>query len=241
MGRKFEPIDINVKEQLARPYRLLIDKKEIENDVKKQLMATTHIISLDPTEINLTLSKRIEKQLPVVFEDEIKTQPGFKLSGAVQIHPEQITAYASQQILDTLSVVHTVSTSIQKANKRITQTLQIQPIEGVTFDPSTVSITVPVEEFTEKVLEVPVICSDIPAHYRVRMFPASIKVSVSVPLSLFKGLSTDQFGIDIPFAELEQKTRGVIPIELTRKPGRIDKAILSTESIEFIIEQAYGS
>lgn len=131
-------------------------------------------------------------------------EAGFQLSGDIQINPQKINAYATAAILDTLTSVKTAFTEVKKANKNITRTVQLIKVDGVNFDPENVSITIPIEEYTEKTLEIPVSCSHIPPHYTVRMFPAVVKVTCSVPLSRFKGLSEDMFSIHIPFEDLEQ-------------------------------------
>ena len=92
--------------------------------------------------------------------------------------------------------------------------------------------------FTEvkKALEIPVSCSHIPPHYTVRMFPAVVKVTCSVPLSRFKGLSEDMFSIHIPFEDLEQNVSGTLPVKLTKKPDWVHTATLLPDKVEFILE-----
>jgi len=85
-------------------------------------------------------------------------------------------------------------------------------------------------------LEIPVSCSHIPPHYTVRMFPAVVKVTCSVPLSRFKGLSEDMFSIHIPFEDLEQNVSGTLPVKLTKKPDWVHTAILLPDKVEFILE-----
>ena len=147
----------------------------------------------------MDFSQRVHKEIQVVFNGDIHMEAGFQLSGDIQINPQKINAYATAAILDTLTSVKTAFTEVKKANKNITRTVQLIKVDGVNFDPENVSITIPIEEYTEKTLEIPVSCSHIPPHYTVRMFPAVVKVTCSVPLSRFKGLSEDMFSIHIPF------------------------------------------
>ena len=109
-------------------------------------------------------------------------------------------------------------------------------VDGVNFDQESVSITITIEEYTEMTLEIPVSCSHIPPHYTVRMFPAVVKVTCSVPLSRFKGLSEDMFSIHIPFEDLEQNVSGTLPVKLTKKPDWVHTAILLPDKVEFILE-----
>jgi len=213
-----------------------VSKRQIENDIQKQLIATTALQSFDPQQIDMDFSQRVHKEIQVVFNGDIHMEAGFQLSGDIQINPQKINAYATAAILDTLTSVKTAFTEVKKANKNITRTVQLIKVDGVNFDPENVSITIPIEEYTEKTLEIPVSCSHIPPHYTVRMFPAVVKVTCSVPLSRFKGLSEDMFSIHIPFEDLEQNVSGTLPVKLTKKPDWVHTATLLPDKVEFILE-----
>ena len=207
-GRSFAPIEVNMKNTKEKNGSVQVSKRQIENDIQKQLIATTALQSFDPQQIDMDFSQRVHKEIPVVFNGDIHT----------------------------LTSVKTVFTEVKKANKNITRTVQLIKVDGVNFDPESVSITIPIEEYTEKTLEIPVSCSHIPPHYTVRMFPAVVKVTCSVPLSRFKGLSEDMFSIHIPFEDLEQNVSGTLPVKLTKKPDWVHTAILLPDKVEFILE-----
>ena len=148
-----------------------------------------------------------------------------------------ISVYASDVVLDTLKEIKTVYTEIKKGNKTVTRTIQLEKIDGATLEPTSVTITVPIEEYTEKTLEIPVVCTNLPRHYTLRTFPSVVKVSCSVPLSRFKDVSADDFEIRISFADLEQSASGTLPLQLDKKPSWVDVATISPDRIEFILEQ----
>lgn len=236
-ARSFVPIEVNMKNHPGQNGRLLIKKKEIESDIQKQLIATTSLISMDPQQIDITYSKRIKKEIPVTFNGSIQTVPGFKVSGEISITPQHIHVYASDAVLDTLIDVKTMFTEIRKGNKTITKNVQLQSIKGATFDPIQVSVIIPIEEFTEKTVDIPVVCTDLPPYYTLRTFPATIKVTSSIPLSRFKDLSEDQFAIQISFKDMEQNVSETLPIQLSKKPDWVDNVVLVPDKIEFILEQ----
>lgn len=236
-GRTFAPIEINMKDTAGQNGKQVVTKKEIENDILKQLIATSSLIEFTPSILEITYSKRQHKSVPVVFNGTVHTNPGFQLSGEIVISPTHVDIYASESALDSLHNIETVSTEIKGGNKTIVRNLQLQKIEGVNIDPEVVSVTIPIEEYTEKTLDIPVLCTDLPDHYTVRMFPPTVKVSCSVPLSRFKELSEDQFEIRISFSELEQNLSGTLPIHLNLKPEWVHTATLMPDKIEFILEQ----
>ena len=236
-GRGFAPIEVNMKATEGKSGDTLITKREIENDILKQLLNTTALTDFTPHQIEIGYSKRMHKQVPVAFDGDIQTDAGFLLSGEIILKPGYVNVYASQSLLDTLQFVYTAPTRIQKGNKTVTRTVQLQPVAGANLEPAVVTLTVPIEEYTEKTLEIPVTCTGIPIHYTVRIVPPTVKVNCSVPLSRFKELAEDQFAIRIPFKELEQNLSGTLPIHLSEQPEWVRTATLTPDKVEFILEQ----
>jgi len=236
-GRKFVPIEINMKTISNTDSSFTITSKEIELDIQRQLVTTTSLIEFTPSRMDLKFSKRLQKDFPVSFDGIITPEPGFQLSGDIIIEPSYVTVYGGQQILDSLTSIKTTFTEIKKINTTTTQTVHLEKPATIAIAPQTVNITIPIEEFTEKVLEVPVICTDIPSEFTVRIFPAIVKVTCNIPLSRYKDLSADQFAISIPFTDLEQNTSGSISIQLSQKPDWIKSPTITPNKIEFILEQ----
>ncbi|MDH6534510.1 YbbR-like domain-containing protein [Parabacteroides sp. 52] len=236
-GRTFTPIEANMKSMPKDKGVVTIERKNIESDIYKQLLTTTTLIGFDPAHIHLNYSKQAEKEIPVRFDGNISPAAGFQQSGDLLISPSVVQAYAADVVLDTLKEVKTVFTHISKADKTMTRIISLQKTEGIVYNPESVSITIPIEEFTDKTLDIPVIVSNIPDDYTVRLFPATVKVTCSVPLSRFKDLSEEQFFIQIPYIELEQNITGVMPIELTEKPDWVQSTTITPNKIEFILEQ----
>ena len=226
-----------MKTQSEKSGKLIINRKDIENEIKKHLIATTSLLSFEPQHIDAAYSKRIKKEIPAVFEGVVQTNAGFKVSGDISITPRSINVYASDVVLDTLKEIKTIYTEIKKGNKTVTRTVQLEKIDGVTLEPTSVTVTIPIEEYTEKTLEIPVICTNLPPHYTLRMFPAVVKVSCNVPLSRFKDVSADDFEIRISVADLEQSASGTLPLQLNKKLSWVDVATISPDRIEFILEQ----
>lgn len=236
IGRSFLPIEVSMKKSQEKNGTLQISKKQIENDIQKQLISTTSLLSFEPQQVNIPFNQRVQKEIPVTFDGDIRNEPGFLLSGDIQITPSSVTAYATTVILDSLTSAKTTFVQVDKGNKTLTKTVQLQKVDGVNFNPDVVTITIPIEEFTEKTLDIPVSCSSIPPHYAVRMFPATVKVTCSVPLSRFKDLSEEMFEIIIPFKDMEQNVSGALPIVLNKKPDWVHNATLLPDKVEFILE-----
>ena len=235
IGRTLLPIEVKL-ETKEKQGTFLISKKQIENDIQKQLLSTTALVEFDPQQINATFSQRKHKALPVKFDGDIQFISGFQLAGEILIEPSSVEAYASAAALDTLQEALTSFVEIKKGNKTVQRTVALRPIAGVNLVPTTVTVTLPIEEYTEKSLTLPIICKGVPHHYKVRLFPSEVTVTCSVPLSRFKALSEAQFEISIDYDELEQNVSGSCVVHLTRKPEWVHTPTLLPTQVEFLLE-----
>jgi hypothetical protein len=238
LGHKKALIAVDVRETSAAAGIIHLSPKDIEAILMKQFIPTTSLLSFDPQQIEISYSKLVKKELPVYFDGDIRTEPGFLVSGKIVVTPPGVEVFASDVVLDTLTALRTVYTVIENADETITRKLKLQGIEGVTLASDAVSVMIPVEEYTEKTFEIPVICKHVPEGYAIRMFPSTVKVTCNVPLSLFKELSDTAFSVETSVADFDQNVSGMLPLQLTRKPDWVDRVSLSPLSIEFILEQS---
>ena len=237
--KSMTPIEIDMKTIDDKDSTFTFSRKQIEIHIQKHLLATTVLQSTDPQQINLTFSKRVHKKVPITFNGFVHLEAGYQISGAIQINPSSTNAYATAEVLNKIQEIQTEFTEIKKANNTISKNVSLTKQEGVNFDPSSVSIIIPIEEYTEKTLEIPVTCKDLPNTYTARMFPQIVKVTCSIPLSRFKELTHEMFSIDIPFEQMAQNVSGSLPVTLTKKPDWVKTITLSPEKVEFILEQNY--
>lgn len=235
VGRNFVPIEISMKKN-APSGELKLSRKDLESDIQKQLMATTSLIGFEPQTITLKYNPREKKEVPVIFNGEIQTEPGF-LIDTVMLTPSTVEVYASKAVLDTLVSVRTKYVVIKRAKKKVTENITLEKMDGITASPDVVTLIVQVEEYTEKTLEIPVICSDLPPHLTLRTFPSTVQLTCNVPLSRFKDITENDFLVDIKYADLEKNLNGVLPVTLEKKPSWVKQVSLYPEKIEFVLEQ----
>jgi hypothetical protein len=236
LGSQRPSIVISVQDITFADNVLLLSAKDMEGMIMKQLIPTTNLLSFDPQQIEASYGTLKRKRLPVRFDGDVHTDPGFLISGDIVISPSATDVFAADVVLSALTSVPTVYTEINNGNKTITRKLKLRKIDGATFDPDVVSVTIPIEEYTQKTFDVPIVCKHVPPGYTIRMFPSAVKITCNVPLSLFKDLSGEDFAVET-FVVSPEQSASMIPLRLVRKPDWANHVSLSQDSIEFILEQ----
>ena len=232
------PIDISIA-GLAQSSdsTLQITNRMLEAEVSKQLFASTSILSFEPREIELhydILSNRLSQVSPQVT---ITTKQGFQLSGNITVSPSEVRLYGSSKVLSLLNEIKTKPIKLEELSSTRELPAKLDLPAGVKSEIEAVKLTIPVEEFTEKKMQLPVLCADIPENYVLRMFPSSVEVTCYLPLSLFRELTEEQLEIMIPFNEFEEnQATGKIPVRITRQPAWVTNPVVFPNELEFIIE-----
>jgi hypothetical protein len=237
-GQKKASIAVDMQESGGSDNTLRLTYKDIEGIILKQLIPTSNLLSFAPQQIDIPYSKLKHRKLPVYFDGDIRTKPGFLVSGELTVSPPLVDVYAGDVLFESLASLRTVYTEINGADKTITRKLSLRKTEGVVCDPEFVTVTIPIESYTEKTLEIPIRCRQVPPGYALRMFPSVVRVTCNVPLSLFKDLSEKDFEVEVNLVEHELNASGLLSVRLTKKPDWAGRVSLSQDSIEFILEQS---
>jgi hypothetical protein len=236
---KFAPLEINLKNITEEANgQISVTRKTIESGISKQLASSTSLLGFEPQTIEVHYTELGSRELPVVADISVLPEPGFHLSGDITVTPATVVAYANTAILDTLHELRTVAAELKNITSTRELTLRLQSIAGLQTDKSEVRVTVPVEEFTEKRLKIPVQCENLPEHYALHLLPPEIEVICLVPVSQFGTLTEADFEIRIPFQEFEaNRPSGRLAVRLTRQPPQTVPPALSPETVEFIMER----
>jgi hypothetical protein len=234
----FNPIDLSVS---ALPqsdnHTLHISRRVLETALSKQLIASTTIIAIEPSEIELQYDSLGSRTASIVADIQVITKPGFQISDSIRLSHAEVRLYGSNSLLDTLHEVRTRHITLDHVSKTREVTVGLQLPEGVRADHETVRLTIPVEEYTEKKIQLPVRCPDVPSGYALRMFPSIVEVVCDVPVSKFRNLTVDDMDIVMPFMEFKNnQATGKMPVRLTRKPGWVMRTVVVPDELEFIIE-----
>jgi len=233
----FSPIEVNLNEiQKTGSYQ--VTRRTIEANISKHLISTTSLLSFEPETITIAYNVLQHKEVPVQADISVELEPGYQISGDIIIAPEKVRIYATNNTLDFITSVKTVITEIKKAKQTLEIKVRIQKIDNVRMEPDEVTVTIPVEEFTEKRISVMIECNDLPDNFILRSFPSAVEVVCNVPISRFRELEETDFEIQIPFEEFEtNRTSGKLMVYLTKQPSWVLNPAIVPSVIEFIIEQ----
>ncbi len=236
MGQNFYPISINFTDYQNRGYHVVIRSAEFEKKVLAQLSASTRLISIKPDAIDYIYSIGSEKKVPVKFRGRINTGRQYYFTDTV-FSPDSVLVYAPLTILDSIEYACTQVVLLDGVTDTMRQRVQLLAIKGAKFLPNSVNITLPVDIFTEKTLEIPLKGMNFPANKSLRTFPSKVKVAFQVGLSRFKYINPEDFVFNIPYEGLIKNGSGKYKLKLKSIPKGVNYVRIVPEQVDFLIEQ----
>lgn len=217
-----------------------IQGKTFDQLVRSQLLASTELISYFPNRLYYTYAILHQKKVPVIYDGYINLAPGHLIDGALSITPDSAMVYGSRAALDTIHYAYTSGDTLNNITTQQKIQIKLSIIQGVKIVPNSVELFIPVDEFVKKTVEVPVVCVNLPPNLKIRIFPSSVKI----PLTVGKrsdNVSESDFQVTIDYNDIKaiQESGGEvsIPVRITESPGYIQTEVPIPSEVEFVLEE----
>ena len=158
-------------------------------------------------------------------------------NGPIIMKPDSVIVSGPQVMMDTLRWVYTKELKKKRVNDTLTVELELVPVNSLSFPISMVSVTVPVEKYTEMNISVPIETINAPDGLRVRTFPGSINVFYWVGVSSYDKMTPFMFRAVIDYNNLISSSSNKIKVDLVKTPNNIQNIRFSPKSVEYLIEK----
>ena len=213
----------------------LIQGTEMQHLIR-QVFPSGQDFLMNPISISLATLPLETKELRVVFDGEVTTRRSNLVVDSVTFVPEIIRAYGSTEALAALEVATTTFTQFRDLRASSRYPIGIHPVEGVRFVPEKVEVHIPVQEFTERSLEIPITAINVPEHLRVIFFPARATVSFSVTAREYRRITADDFTIQLNYYDFHVNENGRVTLQVTQQSEMVRNVRVSPASVEFLFE-----
>jgi YbbR domain-containing protein len=206
-------------------------------NINKEL--TQPIISIDPDTLYFDFTNRLVKKVPVQLMLGLKYRKQFAVSGNIVIKPAYITVSGPTGRLKEISLWKTDSLQMQEVDETINTRINLQSVKegNLNVYPKTVQVIVPVDEFTEKTLDLPVKLINNHNYDNVKVFPQRVKVTFTTALSRYPDMNEDLFEATADLDLWRDHDYKSLPVKLTRVPPFCKIVKVSPANIDFIIKK----
>ena len=237
----FVPLEFNVNEMTrnrmteSNKNSFAFPSRQFLTELSYQMSNEVKIQSMSPDTLFFRFDQMGQKRVRVKPVLKINLKKQFEISGDIKITPDSILVNGPQSVLDSLRFIPTETLLLEGANHTVSSQSRISPIKGLYFETPSVKVNIPIEEYTEEQLSVPVVLANQPPDLKVKLFPSKVKISFQVGLSRFSQIHPEDFKLSVSYSDIKEgKLRLKINPELN--PAYIYALKINPEELEYLIE-----
>lgn len=210
---------------------------DLERKFRLKLKSTTNIVRIKPERIQLAFCKGLPVKLPVKLRTDIAFSPQHQLSGEPKVVPTHVLVFAPESKVKQLEYIETESLIIPDLGDTLTTDIALKPIVGVRFAQTKVQVSIPVEEYTEKTLQIPVMGLNFPPNTALLAFPQQVRVTFFVGLSAYKRIQAGDFKLGVDYQELLQSKNSNGIVRVIQNPKNVTNIRITPSTVECIVEK----
>ena len=178
------------------------------------------------------------KKVPVKLLYEMSFHEAYGISGPIKITPDSVMVSGA---LEDLKVIHSWFTdTLRLTDIQSTINTKISFINlnksNVTVFPREVKVEVPVDEFTEKTVEVPIQLTNSRG-MEVRLFPEKVSVTILSALSNYSKAERDSFLATVDLGEWKKYRYKQLPVILNKYPSHSKFIKIEPQTVDFLVQK----
>ena len=236
LGKSFYPVNIDFPDYYEKGDRVRILTSRFGKEIAAQLKASTQLLSIKPDTLEYIYSTGVSKKVPVRLQGAVRAGRQYYFPDTL-FQPDSVLVYAPESMLDTIEVAYTQPLTLDEVSDTVTRHLSLQAAKGAKFIPSSIQMTLPVDIYTEKTVEVTLHGINFPADKVLRAFPSKVQVTFQVGVSRFRQVTAEDFHINVSYEELLDLGASKYTVRLRSIPKGVSNVRFHPEQVDFLIEQ----
>lgn len=235
--KRKDSIIVDVRKAIKGSKNRAIKDKDFEQLIRQKLLSTTELTSYYPIQSSYAYATLHHKKLPVIYDGYVSLASGHLLDGDLILEPDSVIAYGSYSALDTLRYAHTVDDTLKEVTTAKKTPIAMQEARGIRFSPNIVELSIPVDEFTQKTVEVPIICLNLPDNLNIKFFPSTVKIPFFVGLKRYNDITAEDFKVVVNYDDIKDFRETSISVRIAESPDYVQTKLPIPSEVEFVLEQ----
>lgn len=213
----------------------VISRTEISRKIEDEWRL--NLMELERDEVIIRLDSLFSKKVKVELDTNISYRNGYFIRDSILLTPDSIMVYGAPQMLESIKSVRTEPLNMNCPESDFEKTLDlVNPNPGlIQFSDKHTDMFMPVEQFTEKKLTLPVMVMN--ARDSIRLLPTTVELICVVGVSKFSQISASDFMVVAAIDGDAPKTGGSskAPLSIVRQPAWVRSVRISPNVVEYLV------
>ncbi|WP_316802800.1 YbbR-like domain-containing protein [Pedobacter nototheniae] len=208
-------------------------------NINKQLESSQKVISVKPDTLYFDFTKRTVKRVAIKLIQKVDFTKQYGISSDIQLNPKYVTVTGPIEELDKITEWSTDTLKLVKLqnNATVRVAMQHSTHKNVSIFPSTVEVKLPVDEFTEKTIEVPLKIINNRNYNSIKLYPKKIKVTFMVALSNYEQVDESFIQASVDADEWLNLHHNQFTVKITEFPDYCRLIKVFPSKIDFVVEK----
>lgn len=216
--------------------QIVIRNPELAKIITTQLGNKTLVRNVTGNDLQIQLDVMSTRKVPVLLDDHLSYADGFRTKGKVRIVPDSVVLTGPSKLLEGMEAVQTEPMVANQLAEDYSTTLKLNApdTDKVRYSAQEVEVTVPIGEFTQKTLAVPIQLINVPAGTTVQLIPQQAEVRFEIAVDRYQSVNELDFEVRCDFSKKHGSTAYLVP-ELVGYPEELLHVDLITDKLEYLI------
>lgn len=234
MNIENRPINVDLHTLETKDYIVLSNQLAAINGSKE---IKQEISGFNPDTLYFDFSNRKEKRIPIHLNLQAKFDHQYFQSNNIVLKPSYILINGPANVIDKITEWQTDTLKVDSVDETIIDQIGLQsPKEGnLNIYPKKVNVTIPVDEFTEKSIYIPVKLNNNSLG-DVRIFPQKVKITFNIALSKYDQIDEDYFEATADIKLWQGKGYKSLPVVISKIPPYCKVVNIEPANLDFIIK-----
>lgn len=236
-GDMLKNVKINFKPYAHNNGTGIVTTSELQKIVYQHLVNSSKIISTKPDKLEFFYNYGANKRVPVRWTGRVIPEDLYFIS-RVKYYPDSVDVYASQALLDSISVVYSENLNYVNFRDTLVVNANLEKIKGVKMVPDHIKMEFFTDVLTEEKLDgIPVEGINMPPGKILRTFPMKVTVSFVTGVSVYRSLKPEDFTIVADYDEIAANPSEKCRIYIKKSPPGISRVHLNINEVDYLIEE----
>lgn len=219
----------------------VVPVNELTRYVQHKVEPTTQVAAAKTERMEYFYNRNgLKMRIPVKLQSTIEAEQHYGIS-SVTVKPDSVLVHSIPGVFDTLETVYTEPLYLANVASKTEKKIKLHPVRGARLEPSEVTVSVTVDQMTEKTVQVPIVGVNFPATKVLRTFPPKVSIVFQVGMSMYRKISAEDFVLVLNYEDLLKETDGSAKLSLKSVPDGAAHVRIVPENVEFLIEDVINA
>jgi YbbR domain-containing protein len=206
-------------------------------DINEQISFNQKVLQVHPETLFFDFAARKVKRIPIKFVSDIRYKKQFGQYKPIELKPSYVTVTGPTEQIKNIEYWQTDTFRKKNVDNTLSTQIYLKPVSepNISIFPNVVEMNLPVDELTEKIIQVPLKVKNNPHYYQVKLIPEVVSLTILVALSDFASISSENFSATVDLSLWEKMGANKLPVNIKFENSFIKLQRIAPQQVDFMV------